>query len=115
VKDYAPPAGSPRPIKPPWTRNQAGRRIPRWVDEDLLAEMAERVQAHPKLLPQRQELAEHPFGTIKRAMNQGYFVLRGLELGRGEMSLTTLAYHLRRVITILGVPAMIAAVVGRWK
>jgi hypothetical protein len=101
VQYYATPACSTCPIKPPWTRNKDGCRITRWVDEDLLDEMAERVQAHPKLMQQRKELAEHPFGTIKRAMNQGYFLLRGLEKVRGEMSLTTLAYNLRRVITIL--------------
>src|SRR3989337_851777 len=32
----------------------------------------------------RKQLAEHPFGTIKHAMDQGYFLLRGLEKVRAE-------------------------------
>jgi len=36
----------------------------------------------------RKQLAEHPFGTLKRAWNQGYFLTRGLENVRAEMSLT---------------------------
>lgn|GEM_PF-4974964 len=27
---------------------------------------------------QRQQLSEPPFGTIKRAMGQGYFLMKGL-------------------------------------
>jgi hypothetical protein len=43
-------------------------------------------------------------------MNQGAFLMMGLENVRAEFSLTALAYNLRRVINILGVSAMIAAV-----
>jgi Transposase DDE domain len=63
--------------------------------------MAEQVRDNPQLMQQRKELVEHPFGTIKRAMDQGYFLLRGLEKVGAEMSLTILAYTIRRVITIL--------------
>jgi hypothetical protein len=37
--------------------------------------MAERVQATPALLKQRKELIEQVFGTIKRSMDQGHFLL----------------------------------------
>ena len=57
----------------------------------------------------RKQLVEHPFGTIKRAWNQGYFLTRGLENVRAEMSLTILAYNLKRVMKILGVPRMTEA------
>src|SRR3989304_779596 len=40
-------------------------------------------------------LAEHPFGTIKHGMNQGYFLMRGLPKVRAEMALTALAYRPR--------------------
>jgi macrodomain Ter protein organizer (MatP/YcbG family) len=92
------------------TRNKAGRRIKRWRDEHLLEEMAQRVTANPAIMKLRQALAEHPFGTLKRGMNQGYFLLRRLVKVRGEMSLSLLAYNLKRVITILGVEKLIAAV-----
>jgi len=52
-------------------------------------------------------LRQHPFGTIKRWMDQGYFLMRGKKKVSTEMSLTVLAYNLRRVINLLGVKALI--------
>ena len=42
-------------------------------------------------------------------MNQGYFLMRGLEKVRAEMALTVMAYNLKRVVQILGVPRMVQA------
>jgi transposase len=96
-------------LKPQCTRNKGGRRITRWVDEHLLEAMQARVQAEPEKVALRKQLAEHPFGTIKQAMNQGYFLMRGLEKVRAEIALTVMAYDLKRAIKILGVPKMILA------
>jgi transposase len=49
----------------------------------------------------RRELAEHPFGTIKRYMNGSYFLLRTLCKVRGEAALLCLAYNFKRVTNIL--------------
>jgi transposase len=92
------------------TQNKGGRRITRWAGEQLLDDMAERVKLHPEIVAQRKALSEHPFGTIKRAMGQGYFLMKGLLKVRAEMSLTVLAYNLKRVLNLLGVPKLIAAV-----
>src|SRR5574341_180721 len=92
------------------TRSQEGRRIKRWVDEHLLEAMAERLAANTAVMKLRQQLAEHPFGTLKRGMNQGYFLLRRLVKVSGEMALSVLAYNLKRAMTILGVERLIAAV-----
>jgi len=92
------------------TNNKDGRRITRWVDEHLLEAMARRVADNPALMKLRKQLAEHPSGTLKRGMNQGYFLLKRLVKVRGEMALSVLAYNLKRVMTILGVAKMIAAV-----
>jgi hypothetical protein len=43
-------------------------------------------------------------------MNQGAFLMRGLEKVRAEFSLTALAYNLRRAFNILGVSRLLAAV-----
>ena len=74
--------------------------------------MEARLAARPELLDQRREIVEHPFGTIKHWMNQGAFLMRGLENVRAEFSLTALAYNLRRAINILGVSTLIAGVAG---
>ena len=41
----------------------------------------------------RKQLAEQPFGTIKRAWNQGYLLTKSLESVNAEMRLTMLAYR----------------------
>ena len=71
--------------------------------------MRRRLRQDRALFAQRKALSEHPFGTMKRAMDQGYFLLRGLAKVRGEFSLTTLAYNLKRVLNIVGVPGLLQA------
>ena len=72
--------------------------------------MAKRVKDNPQLMKQRQQLSEHPFGTIKRSMVSSYFLMRGIKKVATEMSLTVLADNLKRVINIVGVEQLIAAV-----
>ena len=72
--------------------------------------MAARLKARPEILDRRRDTVEHPFGSIKQWIGQGAFLMRGLENVRAEFSLTALAYNMRRVINILGVKTMIAAV-----
>ncbi|WP_267396476.1 transposase [Sphingomonas sp. GC_Shp_1] len=86
------------------------RRVNRWEKEEIIERMAERLAERPDLLVIRRSTVEHPFGTIKQSMNQGAFLMRGLEKVRAEFSLTALAYNLRRVITLIGVPGLIRAV-----
>ncbi len=88
----------------------AYRQLTRYANEVLLERMAERVKARPELQGVRRQTVEHPFGSIKQWMNQGAFLMKRLHNVRGEFSLTALAYNIRRAITLVGVPALIAAV-----
>jgi transposase len=97
--------------KPQCTRNKGGRRITRWVHEHILERMQEGVEANPELMKKRKQIVEHPFGTIKHWNDQGYFLMKGLKKVRAEMSLSTLAYNIKRSINILGVSRMIEALV----
>lgn len=42
-------------------------------------------------------------------MNQGAFLMRGLDNVRGEFSLVALAYNIKTAITLIGVQRLIAA------
>ena len=86
-----------------------GRRISRRADEPWAAAMEVRVQARPELQQQRKCMVEHPSGTMKRGMDFGYFLLKGLKKVRGEFSLMALSYNLRRVINVLGVKCLLEA------
>jgi hypothetical protein len=66
-------------------------------------------------MKQRKQIIEHPFGTMKRSMNQGYFLLRGLPKVRTEMTLTVLAYNLKRVLNLVGVERLLEVVIERRK
>ena len=85
------------------------RRVSRLENEAVLDRVAARLAARPGILDQRRQSARHPFGTIKQWMNQGAFLTRRLENVRGEFSLTALAYNIRRAITLVGIPRLIAA------
>jgi len=109
IRYYATSACKHCHLKSKCTRNKQGRRITRWVNEALLEHMQRRVRAEPEKVKKRKVIVEHPFGTMKHSMNQGYFLTRRLPNVRSEMSLTVLAYNIKRVINILGVPKMMEA------
>jgi transposase len=109
IKNYRTSACRRCALRPRCTRNQDGRKLTRWVDEHLLERMAQRLKRDRGLYAQRKALSEHPFGTMKRAMDQGYFLLKGLRKVRGEFSLTVLAYNLKRVMNLVGIPRLLEA------
>jgi transposase len=86
------------------------RAVSRLENEAVLDRMQARLAGRPDILDRRREAVEHPFGTIKQWMNQGTFLMRGLEKVRAEFSLTALAYNLRRVFNIIGFADLMAAV-----
>ena len=71
--------------------------------------MQQRLESHPEMMLKRKAIVEHPFGTLKRWMDQGYFLRRGKQKVSTEMSLSILAYNIKRVLNILGVKTMIEA------
>ena len=109
IRYYATTACKDCDLKSKCTRNERGRRITRWVHEALMEEMERRVLNDAEKVGKRKRIVEHPFGTMKRGMNQGYFLMRRLPNVRCEMSLTVLAHNIKRVINILGVPKMVRA------
>ena len=53
---------------------------------------------------------QHPFSSIKQWINQGAFLMRGVEKVRSEFSLTALAYNIRRVLNLVAFDELMAAV-----
>ncbi len=60
-------------------------------------------------LVERRETVEHPFGTIKAWMGATHFQMRTLKKVATEMALHVPAYNLKRVINIIGIAPLIAA------
>lgn len=84
------------------------RRIKRWEKEHILEAAAAELKKQPEAMRRRKEIVEHPYATIKHCMGATHFVMKRLPNVRAEMSLHVLAYNLRRVINIIGVPKLIA-------
>jgi len=69
-----------------------------------------RLDANPQAIRQRRETVEHPFGTMKARMGATHFLMKTLPKVAAEMALSVLAYNLTRVINILGIGPLIAAI-----
>ena len=105
-----------------WTSNCAGcalnaqcttgkeRRIRRWEHEAVIDAMQERLDRAPHAMRIRRATVEHAFGTLKAWMGATHFKTKTLERVKTEMSLHVLAYNLKRMIAILGVAPLMAAI-----
>lgn len=97
------------PIKAQCTTNKKFRRIKRWEHEAIAERVQKRVLAHSIIMKLRKQIVEHPFGTMKFWNDQRHFLTKGLEKVKGEFSLSTLAYDIKRAINVVGVRALVAA------
>jgi transposase len=86
------------------------RRITRWEYEQVLEAVQQRLDANPNAMRQRRETVEHPFGTIKARMGATHFLMKTLPKVAAEMALHVLAYNLTRVINIVGIKPLMAAI-----
>jgi transposase len=85
------------------------RRIPRWEHEHVLEAVQQRLDANPQAMRQRRETVEHPFATLKMRMGATHFLMKRLPKVATEMALHVLAYNLTRVMSIIGVQRLLAA------
>jgi Transposase DDE domain len=86
------------------------RRITRWEHEHVLEAVQRRLDEHPEKMRQRRETVEHPFGTIKARMGSTHFLMKTLPRVASEMALHVLAYNLTRVMNVIGIQPLIAAI-----
>jgi len=107
-KEYTSAACGTCPLKPQCTK-AARRVIVRGFYEDAREAMHRRATADPVWMKHRREMAEHPFGTMKWLMAHPRFLMSGLKKAKAELALGVLSYNLKRVINILGVPALLVA------
>jgi transposase len=76
----------------------------------VLEAMQGRLDREPRAMRVRRQTVEHVFGTIKAWMGATHFKTRRLKNVAAEMSLHALAYNLRRMISIMGVRPLMAAI-----
>lgn len=91
-----------------------GRIIERSEYQDTVDENNRRVHTNAQLYKRRQQIIEHPFGTMKRGWGYTYTLVKGIEKVNAEMAIIFTMYNLRRAISILGVKGLLERLKG-WK
>jgi transposase len=77
------------------------RCVSRHLHEDTLQRMGQR--ATPEMMRLRRSTAEHPFAALKyHIFGHPRFLLRGRVGAQTEISLATMVYNLKRMLTIMG-------------
>lgn len=96
------------------TKCKAGRRIVRMANEELKEKLEEVYQKKEsqELYKLRKEKAELPFGHMKRNLGAGQFMLRGKKGVDAELSILSTCFNMARMITIIGIPTLIAMLNG---
>ncbi|SDX99067.1 IS1182 family transposase [Roseicitreum antarcticum] len=85
------------------------RRVTRWEYEHLVDEMRDRLRSADDPMTLRRSTVEHPFGTIKAWMGTTHFLMRRLKNVRTEMALNVLAYNIKRMVALVGIKGLMAA------
>lgn len=96
-------------LRPRCTPEKA-KRMRRWANEAVLEALQKRLDLLPEAMAIRRRTVEHVFGTLKSWMGSTHFLTRTLKNVRTEMSLSVLAYNMKRMIMMMGVPALLEAI-----
>ncbi len=93
------------------TTSKNGRWVVRMVKQEEQKKRLEELyheEESQRIYKLRKEKAELPFGHIKRNLGAGQFMLRGREKVNAELSLLSTCFNIARMITIIGIPVLIA-------
>src|ERR1700694_4844506 len=85
------------------------RRVKRWEHEHVVEAAQTRLAQHPSAMRVRRETVEHPFATLKMRIGATHFLMKRLPNVATEMALNVLSYNLTRVLNIVGVKPLLAA------
>ena len=102
-------------LKARCTSAKKGRSICRHVDQDFLDLIDSQTKRNMEKYKLRQMIVEHPFGTIKRGWGAYFFLTKRRVSVSAEISLSFLAYNLKRVINILGTEEILSRLRQRKK
>ena len=76
--------------------------------QDAVDENNKRTDENMPVYKIRQQITEHPFGTIKRSWGYTCTLVKGIEKVNGGMSIIFTMYNIRRAMSILGVSELIS-------
>jgi hypothetical protein len=90
------------PVKCKCSNGKKGRTIQDRPFQRIADEVDRRTEQFADMYRIRKQTAEHPWGTVKRAMGFSYFLTRKTENVRTESLLHFFVYNMKRAINIVG-------------
>jgi len=102
------------PVKDHCTTSQKGRLIERNENIEATQRNKKAVETRKELYRRRQEIVEHPFGTIKRQWGFDYTLMKGKKKVDGDVGLIFIAYLFTRMRTILGLKGLMEAMAAHF-
>ncbi len=103
-KRYTTTACKTCPAKQECSKAICGKAIQRSEYQELVDMNRERISQNKELYRKRQQIVEHPYGTIKRQWGFSYILTKkGISRASADVGLIMTAYNLRRMINIIGI------------
>jgi len=97
-------------IREQCTKGKAnGRAIDRSEYAGAIERNNKRVTQNPAYYRQRQQITEHPFGTLKRQRGFTFTLMKGKVKVLGEVGVVFIGYNLSRCVSIMGIDNLIKA------
>jgi len=91
------------------TTSKRRRKVSRLDNEEFRERLENELRLNPnqKIYKRRQEKVELIFGHIKRNLGVSSFLLRGLEGVKAEVSVLSVCFNIRRLLSIIGIKGLI--------
>jgi len=103
-KRYSTKACKTCSAKPECSKAKCGKAIQRSEFQEVVDNNKKRINENKELYRKRQQIVEHPYGTIKRQWGFSYILTKkGINRASADVGLIMTAYNLRRIINIIGI------------
>jgi hypothetical protein len=112
TKQYKTKSCTGCPVKVFCTISIKGRVIERNENIEDTQRNKQAIENNKELYKRRQEIVEHPFGTIKRQWGFDYTLMKGKSKVDGDVGLIFIAYLFTRLMNIIGLKGLREAIAG---
>tara|TARA_R110002050_G_C8895145_1_gene509718 strand:+ start:94 stop:1662 length:1569 start_codon:yes stop_codon:yes gene_type:complete len=107
-KRYTTTACKTCPAKAECSKAICGKAIQRSEYQEYVDRNKNRIDENKQLYRKRQQIVEHPYGTIKRQWGFDYIITKKyIERAEADFGFIMTAYNLRRIINIVGLKSLI--------
>jgi hypothetical protein len=101
-------------VKEQCSNAKYGKAIQRSEYQELIDDNKKRIEKNKEYYRKRQQIVEHPFGTIKRQWGFDHIMTKKtIKRAESDIGLILIAYNLRRIINLIGFKTLIRYLMKR--